>query len=181
MLGGMAAPRFTLRDVEPGDVDAYIAMRCDPAMMDELGGPQAREGIPAKVSDDVRCVLAGEAWILMIVPEGTTDVAGSVVVWTNTHDDGEPFSEIGWMVLPQHQGQGLAKAAVAEVLARAQADGRWSAIHAYPGVTNGPSNGMCRALGFTLLGDEVIDFADRPLLANHWVIDTHGTRRRDDR
>jgi hypothetical protein len=38
-----------LRDVEPGDVDAYIAMRCDPVMTAELGGPLPREGIGEKV------------------------------------------------------------------------------------------------------------------------------------
>jgi hypothetical protein len=37
-----------LRDVEPGDVGAYVRMRCDPVMMAELGGPQPREGISAK-------------------------------------------------------------------------------------------------------------------------------------
>jgi len=174
MLGGMTAPRFTLRDVEPGDVDAYYAMRCDPVMMAELGGPQPREGIPAKVESDVATVRSGEGWILMIIPEGTTDVAGAVVVWTSTHLEGEPFSEIGWMVLPEHQGQGLAKAAVREVLDRARADGRWGRIHAFPGVTNGPSNGICRSLGFTLLGQEVIDFADREFPANHWAIDVDG-------
>jgi hypothetical protein len=34
-----------LRDVEPGDVGAYVRMRCDPVMMAELGGPQPREGM----------------------------------------------------------------------------------------------------------------------------------------
>jgi hypothetical protein len=37
-----------LREVEPGDVDAYVRMRCDPAMMAELGGPLPRDGIEAK-------------------------------------------------------------------------------------------------------------------------------------
>jgi hypothetical protein len=43
-----------LRDVELGDVDAYVAMRCDPAMMAGLGGPLPREGIEAKVAT---CVI----------------------------------------------------------------------------------------------------------------------------
>ena len=40
------------RDVEPGDVDAYLRMRCDPAMMAELGGPVRYESIAAKVETD---------------------------------------------------------------------------------------------------------------------------------
>ncbi len=39
-----------LRDVELGDVDAYVRMQCDPAMMAELGGPLPREDIKDKVS-----------------------------------------------------------------------------------------------------------------------------------
>lgn len=51
-----------LRDVEPGDVDAYVRMRCDPVMMAELGGPMPREGIEDKVARDVGAVAAGSDW-----------------------------------------------------------------------------------------------------------------------
>ena len=34
-----------LRDVELGDVCAYVRMRCDPVMMAGLSGPLSREGI----------------------------------------------------------------------------------------------------------------------------------------
>jgi hypothetical protein len=49
-----------LRDVEPGDVDAYVRMRCDPAMMADLGGPLPRYGIEAKVATDVRRTRADD-------------------------------------------------------------------------------------------------------------------------
>ncbi len=42
-----------LRDVEDGDFGAYVRMRCDPAVMDGLGGPLPREGMEAKVRRDV--------------------------------------------------------------------------------------------------------------------------------
>ena len=99
-----------LRDVELGDVSAYVRMRCDPVMMAELGGPLPREGIKEKVARDVQAAAAGEAWIKMILPGGAARdaVAGSVALWS--HDDGgEPITEIGWMVLPEFQGRGLAK------------------------------------------------------------------------
>ncbi|OII64019.1 hypothetical protein BJP40_22330 [Streptomyces sp. CC53] len=38
-----------LRDVEGGGLGAYVRMRCDPAVMDGLGGPLPREGMEAKV------------------------------------------------------------------------------------------------------------------------------------
>lgn len=62
----------------------------------------------------------------------------------------------------------MGKAATAALIERARADGRWGAIHAYPGVTNAPSNGICRSLGFRLLGTAEIDFEDRSITANHW-------------
>ena len=169
----MPEPRFTLRDVEPTDVDVYTRFRCDPVMMAELGGPRPAEEIPAKVAQDVETARSGQGWILMVVPEGSDDVAGSVVLWSNA-GHGHPYSEIGWMVLPEHQGRGLAKAAVRRVLDRARDDGRWGLVHAYPGVANGPSNGVCRSLGFTLLGQETINFADTAFAANHWVVDPRG-------
>jgi hypothetical protein len=47
-----------LRDVELGDVSAYVRMRCDPVMMAGLGGPLPREGIEAKVARDVQQAAA---------------------------------------------------------------------------------------------------------------------------
>jgi RimJ/RimL family protein N-acetyltransferase len=161
-----------LRDVEPGDVGAYIRMRCDPAMTAELGGPLPSEGIEEKVASDVRQARADIAWIKMIVPDEVAlrAVAGSVVLWS--HDtEGEPLSEIGWMVLPEFQGRGIGKQAVRALLELARDQGRWGFVHAFPSVTNGPSNGICRSVGFTLRDERDITFAGRVMRANHWVID----------
>lgn len=155
-----------LRDVRRTDVEAYVRMRCDPAMMAELGGARPRGEIDAKVAKDVHEAEADISWIKMIVVDEA--VAGTVTLWQHEGEAGT-FSEIGWMVLPEHQGRGLAKQAVREVLEAARADGRWGPVHAFPGVANGPSNGICRALGFQLLGPEEITFAGKPFSSNHWV------------
>ncbi|MEV4627142.1 GNAT family N-acetyltransferase [Micromonospora sp. NPDC049523] len=160
-----------LRNVELGDVEAYIRMRCDPVMMGELGGPLPRTGIEAKVRRDVERAAADADWIKMIVPDEANpdQVAGTVTLWSH-ESDGETMSEIGWMVLPEFQGRGLAKQATRGVLERARDDRRWGLVHAYPAATNGPSNGICRSLGFTLVGAEEVSFADRILRSHHWVI-----------
>jgi RimJ/RimL family protein N-acetyltransferase len=62
---------------------------------------------------------------------------------------------------------------VRQLLDQARAAGRWGVVHAYPGVTNGPSNGICRSLGFTLAGEQDVVFAGRTLRTNHWWIDPH--------
>ena len=161
-----------LRDVELGDVGAYVRMRCDPVMMADLGGPLPREGMADKVARDVRAAAADASWIKMIVPdEAAPDaVAGNVVLWS--HDqDGQPMSEIGWMVLPEFQGRGLGQLAVRTLLGLARDDGRWGLVHPSPATSNGPSNGICRAAGFRFAGERDVTFAGRVIHSNHWVID----------
>ena len=75
------------------------------------------------------------------------------------------------MVLPEFQGRGLGKAAVRALLERARDEDPWGVVHAFPGVTNAPSNGICRTLGFTLIGEVEVAFSDRLLRTNHWRID----------
>src|SRR5262249_27137418 len=140
--------RVRLRDVELGDLDVYVRMRCDPVMMAELGGPLPREGMEAKVGKDVADTASGLVRGLMILPDDAdpSTVAGSVALWS--HPEGtETISEVGWMVLPEFQGRGLATAAVRVLLERARSESRWGIVHAFPGVTNGPSNGICRRVG----------------------------------
>jgi RimJ/RimL family protein N-acetyltransferase len=157
--------------VEPGDVAAYVRMRCDPVMMAELGGPLPREGIEAKVARDVQQAAADTAWIKMIIPDGSVPevVAGSVALWSH-EVSGTPMSEIGWMVLPEFQGRGMAKAAVRMLLALARERDRWGLIHAFPAITNAPSNSVCRSAGFRFVGEQETTFAGRIFRTNHWVI-----------
>ncbi|MFF9363861.1 GNAT family N-acetyltransferase [Streptomyces griseoluteus] len=161
-----------LRNVVLEDVDAYIQMRCDPDMMKDLGGPLPREGMGEKVQRDVRRAAEDTAWTKMIIPE-TADpsvVAGTVSLWSHEADD-QYISEIGWMVLPTFQGRGYGKRAVGALLEMAREDGRWGLIHAFPATNNLPSNGICRAVGFTFVGEQSLEFAGRVLNTNHWVID----------
>ncbi|MGH3437404.1 MAG: GNAT family N-acetyltransferase [Sciscionella sp.] len=163
-----------LRTVELGDVDAYVRMRCDPAMMAELGGPLPREGIDAKVQRDVRDAAAGTAWIKMIVPDEAAPevVAGMVTLWSHEDDDeGQPVSEVGWMVLSKFQRRGLGKLAVRTLLDHSRETARWGVVHAFPGKTNAPSNGICRSLGFTFVDERDVTLNDRVLRSNHWMID----------
>ena len=160
-----------LRDVEAGDVDAYVRMQCDPVMMADLGGPLPCQGVKDKVARDVRAAAADIDWIKMIVPdEATPDVvAGNVVMWSH-EEGGEPISEIGWMVLPDFQRRGLGKRAVQMLLSLARDDGRWGLVHAFPATSNAPSNGICRSLGFRFTCERDVTFAGRVLRSNHWVI-----------
>ncbi|MFF1838201.1 GNAT family N-acetyltransferase [Streptomyces sp. NPDC058231] len=161
-----------LRNVSPGDVDAYVRMRCDPAMMADLGGPLPREGMADKVRRDARQAAADLAWLKMIVPDPATPdlVAGTVTIWSHDTDDG-PISEIGWMVLPDFQGQGLGKRAVRTLLQQARDEDRWDIVHAFPATSNAASNGICRSVGFRFVSEASVTFAGQVLKTNHWVMD----------
>ncbi|WSK25446.1 GNAT family N-acetyltransferase [Streptomyces sp. NBC_01298] len=109
-------------------------------------------------------------WMVVLDPAAPEVVAGTVTLWSHESDDG-PTSEIGWMVLPEHQGRGLAKLAVRTLLEQARDEGRWGLVHAFPATGNGASNGICRSLGFRFVAGREVTFADRVLSTNHWAID----------
>ena len=160
-----------LRDVTLDDLELWERLRCDPVMNAELGGPQPREEIPGKLAEDVAAVNTDTSWIV-VVESDDGESMGSVCIWS--HDADPPFSEVGWGVLPEFQGKGVGKRSVAALLERARADGRWGTVHAFPAVTNAPSNGICRSLGFTLVGPEDFEFRGTTLHCNHWQIDLAG-------
>ncbi|MFG3146511.1 GNAT family N-acetyltransferase [Streptomyces sp. NPDC048243] len=161
-----------LRNVTPDDVEAYVRMRCDPAMMADLGGPLPADGMADKVRRDAEQAAADREWIRMIVPDAGDPgvVAGSVALWSHDGEEGL-ISEIGWMVLPEFQGRGLGKRAVRVLLEQARDQDRWGRVHAFPATRNAASNGVCRSVGFRLLSQVAVEFAGRVIHSNHWVID----------
>lgn len=151
-----------------GDDDLGLteAIETDPAVMKELGGPVAREKIPAIHRRRVEAVAKG-AWWFKIVPEPAGGAAGTVGIWEHEWR-GERVHEMGWMVLPAFQRRGLAGAAASLLLERARAEGRFKTIVAFPAVANAASNAICRKLGFSRLEDFDYDYQGRPLRCAHW-------------
>jgi RimJ/RimL family protein N-acetyltransferase len=164
-----------LRDISMDDLALYEALLTDPATMSELGGPLPRQVLADKLQGVVAEVQAGAVWYSAIVPDDHEAPVGTVCIWDHDQDGGT-ISEIGWMVLPSFQGRGLASGAVRSILDRARAERRWEVIHAFPGVTNGPSNAICRKSGFVQVGEgdiggREIEYMGRTLRCNHWVLD----------
>lgn len=160
-----------LRDITMADLNLYESMLTDPRMMSELGGPLPRDGLAAKLRGIVDDVESGTVWYFVIVPKDDgVSGAGTICVWDHAWN-GQTISEIGWMVVPEHQGRGLATEAVRSVLSRARSEGRWGVIHAFPGVDNGPSNAICRKSGFVEIEQLDFEYAGRPIRGNHWVLD----------
>jgi RimJ/RimL family protein N-acetyltransferase len=164
----VAAMKLELMTAE--DVELRVRQETDPQMMAELGGPRPREAIERAHARSLALAAEGRCWPLKVVLEGAASPAGVVDVFESSHG-GETFYEIGWMILPEFQSRGIASQAVREVLEKARAVRKFGQIHAFPAVTNGPSNKICEKNGFTKLGEREFEFSGRTLRCNHWRID----------
>jgi RimJ/RimL family protein N-acetyltransferase len=158
-----------LRVYSEDDLALTVALECDPEVMRELGGAVSREGAEDAHRRRVENVKT-DPWWFAIVPEEDGPAAGAIGIWKSEWE-GEPVDEVGWMVLPEFQGRGIASEALGLLIGRARARARSERIHAFPGVTNAPSNALCRKYGFAHLGESEVKFRDRPLRVNHWALD----------
>jgi RimJ/RimL family protein N-acetyltransferase len=66
--------------------------------------------------------------------------------------------EAGWEISPQVQGRGIGSAATLALLAHLKAVARHRFVYAYPTPANAGSNGICRKLGFELLGSADFEY-----------------------
>jgi RimJ/RimL family protein N-acetyltransferase len=152
------------------DVELRVRQQTDPLMMAELGGPRPTEDIERAHAKSLALAAEGKCWPFKVFPEGSASPAGDVTVFESSHA-GETIYEIGWMILPEFQNRGIAGRAVREVIAKARAERKFGRLHAFPAITNGPSNRICEQNGFTNLGECDGEFAGRSLRCNHWRID----------
>jgi RimJ/RimL family protein N-acetyltransferase len=145
------ADDLQLRPWAPGDHDLLHALNSDPVQMAQVGGAETAEKIA-----DRNAKYARDPHQQAILVDG--EPAGWVGIWERDWD-GARVWEIGWSVLRAFQGRGVAKRATLAAIERARAieDGP-RAIHAFPNVDNAPSNGVCRATGFTLLGETQFEY-----------------------
>lgn len=164
-------PHVELAPFSAADEWLTVAMESDPRVMAELGGAWPEEQSRATHARRLRSVAEQGTWWLKIVPDPEIGPVGSLVLW-DSEWQGEPLSEIGWMVMADHQGKGYASAGLRLMLERARDAGRWGDIHAFPGATNAPSNALCQKFGFELVGEGDADYAGRHFRVNHWVLRT---------
>jgi RimJ/RimL family protein N-acetyltransferase len=112
---------------------------------------------------------AGRMFLIMV--PGTAEPVGSVGYWDREWQ-GETVYEMGWKVLPEQQGRGLAVAATVAAIGLAGAERRRRWAHAYPKVDNAASNAVCRKAGFGLLGEVDFEYPEgNPIRCNDWRYD----------
>ena len=175
-MSGKQQTGVAIRPWSDGDLPLLERLLGDPAMTEHLGGPE----IPGKIRERHQRYLNSNAvkdriFAIVLGPEKVA--AGSIVYWEREWR-GQQVWEIGWSVLPEFQGQGVATQATAAVVERARAEGQHQFMHAFPSVDNGSSNAICRKVGFTL--QEEVDF-EYPkghfMRCNDWRLDLFAQAR----
>jgi len=148
-------------------------------MKAHLGGVETEQAMRDR-HERIRAVVRDDRGSMFLVMlSGEPDPVGSVGYWEREWR-GETVYEAGWKILPDFQGRGLAVAATMAALGHAAARGRHRWVHAYPEVSNGPSNAVCRKVGFKLLGEVAFEFPKGVFgRSNDWYYDL-GARSRGE-
>lgn len=153
----------------------------DPEMMQHLGGPQSREQILDQHVRYLDADTSGTGEMFKVVLSHTLGAIGNIGYWDKTWRD-ELVYETGWMILPEYQGRGYASEALEMLVERLRGEYARRSLHAFPAITNGPSNALCRKLGFTNLGHCEFEYpAGHPLQCNDWRLDLSVTADQPDR
>ncbi|MGH2889507.1 MAG: GNAT family N-acetyltransferase [Solirubrobacteraceae bacterium] len=141
----------------------------DPRMTEHLGGPESPDKLRER-QDRYERLEDGDR-MLKIVDVASGADAGSVGFWSRAWRD-EQVYEVGWSVVPEFQGRGIAAAATAQAVELAKRDGKHRFMHAFPNIDNAPSNAICRRLGFELLGACEFEFPKGHFMTcNDWLLD----------
>ncbi len=147
----------------------------DPEMTRYLGGPESPDKIAERHERYLHIPDRGTGRMFTIVTGPSGEAVGSVGYWDKEWRDQSVY-EIGWSVLPEHQGRGIAGRATAAAIGNARSEGKHRFIHAFPGVENAASNAICRKLGFTLLGPEDFEYPPgHQMRCNDWQLDLSTT------
>ena len=155
-----------LRPYADEDRGLTLRLESDPRVVGHLGGAGDEEHAERVHRRRLDEVAAGEL-IFVIVPE--EEPVGIIAIWRSEWES-QPIDELGAMLLPDQQARGVAFDAFQRLLPHALERGV-GLLHAFPAVTNDPSNAILRKLGFTRGEDCDLDYEGRPLRCAHWVRD----------
>ncbi len=153
------------------DYDLVVKVMGDPRMTEHLGGPESPEKLLDRQQRYAAIGGTGKGRMFKVVDVGSAEGVGSVGYWERTYADLTVW-ETGWSVIPEFQGRGIAAAAMRLLIEAARKDDKHRFMDAFPSIDNGPSNALCRKLGFELLGETDFEFPPGNLIhGNHWRLD----------
>ena len=164
----MTPPAVDIRPWSSNDV-AVLERNNTPEMTVHLGGPESREKVLDRHERYQRGWRESTAWMFTVWVDD--EPVGLVGYWNVSHQ-GRDVYECAYGIFSEFQGRGLAAAALTAGLEHAARHGSRGEVYAYPNVTNGPSNALCRRLGFELEGEQDFEYPKgHPIRANAWRYD----------
>ena len=152
------------------DEDLAVRLECDPEMMRHIGGPRPEADVRAAHKRRLDLMEKGVARIYKVAADASDQILGTIGIW-KIDWEGQQTYEMGWFVLPEHQGKGVATEAARLIISQARSDPEVSFIHAYPAVSNAPSNAIARKIGMEHLGEFDNEGFAGVLRCNNWRID----------
>ena len=165
---------MTLEPWGSNDLPLLERLMGDPRMTEHLGGPESPEKLRERQARYERLPFGDRMFKIIDVATGAS--VGSVGFWAKEWHDGQVY-EIGWSVLPEFQGRGIAATGTARAIELAKRDDKHRFMHAFPNVENLPSNAICRKLGFELVEALEFEFPKGHLMTcNDWRLDLRARR-----
>jgi RimJ/RimL family protein N-acetyltransferase len=157
------------------DLELLEKLLGDPEMMTHLGGPETPEQILRRHQRYLHLPEDGTDHMFRIIWGPQQEGVGNVGYWRKTWRD-QAVYEIGWLVLPDYQGHGIATKAAAAAIEHACQGPKFRFMHAFPSVANLASNAICRKLGFTLIEECQVEYPPgRSMTVNDWSLDLFKT------
>lgn len=176
------------------DMLLYEKMFMDEEYMAHLGGAQTQEQTVSIIERHIRYSEIGKGKVLKFIPDeedfgdkldlvkqniaekGWFDYrlgVGSLCVFEGFHSFHKdvPLTQVGWGMLTQYNGFGLATKALKLLFESLKGEeSRWGNLHAFTGIANGPSNRLCQRLGFELVEETLMNgFGPDQIVANHYM------------
>ncbi|MDX1613978.1 MAG: GNAT family N-acetyltransferase [Candidatus Promineifilaceae bacterium] len=152
------------------DEDLAVRLECDPEMMVHIGGPRPEAQVRAAHKRRLELMKQGLAHMFKIVADDSNEVLGTVGMWKIDWKGPQAY-EMGWFVLPEHQGEGVASEAARIILSKARASPGIRFVYAFPTVTNVASNAIARKIGMSHEGEFDNEGFAGVLRCNNWCID----------
>ncbi len=158
-----------LQTLTAADEELTVRLECDPVIMQHIGGPRPETDVRAAHKRRLALMEKGQAHMYTVVGNAG-QVLGTIGIW-KIGWMGPHTYEMGWFVLPEHQGKGIATQAGRLLIAWAAAHPDIGIIHAYPAVTNLASNAVAHKIGMKNMGEFDNEGFAGILRCNDWMIE----------
>ncbi len=163
----------SIRPYAEGDLWLLEKTLGDPDEMVHLNGPESLEAIRKRHVKFLGMSADPHAGCMFTILVGSENApAGNVGYWESEWK-GRVGWEMGWFVLPEFQGRGIATEATRLVIELIEKLQSHRFVFAFPSVDNHQSNAICRKLGFNLTEQVSAEYppgSKRSLKVNIWIL-----------